>query len=42
MFGKVTNLLNKIFNEVMEKEHARVLDIGFGTGVLTAKLYENR
>ncbi|WP_226641370.1 class I SAM-dependent methyltransferase [Mesobacillus subterraneus] len=34
-------ILNTIFNDVMEKENARVLDIGFGTGVLTSKLYEN-
>ncbi|UYZ23801.1 hypothetical protein [Mesobacillus jeotgali] len=41
-FAGYRAILNKIFNEVMEKENARVLDIGFGTGVLTAKLYENR
>ncbi|MBO4367153.1 MAG: class I SAM-dependent methyltransferase, partial [Clostridia bacterium] len=28
------------FRIVMEKEHADVLDIGFGTGTLTKKLYE--
>lgn len=40
-FAGYRAILNMIFNEVMEKENARVLDIGFGTGVLTAKLYEN-
>ncbi|RSD28795.1 class I SAM-dependent methyltransferase [Mesobacillus subterraneus] len=34
-------ILNTIFNKVMERDAARVLDIGFGTGVLTSKLYEN-
>ena len=40
-FAGYRAILNTIFNEVMEKKNARVLDIGFGTGVLTAKLYEN-
>lgn len=40
-FAGYKNILNSIFNEVMQNEHARVLDIGFGTGVLTSKLYEN-
>ncbi len=40
-FAGYKNILNTIFNEVMQNEHARVLDIGFGTGVLTSKLYEN-
>src|SRR5690625_4185725 len=34
-------ILNTIFNEVMQKEASNVLDIGFGTGVLASKLYEN-
>jgi putative AdoMet-dependent methyltransferase len=34
-------ILGTIFNEVMQNQHSRVLDIGFGTGVLTTKLYEN-
>ncbi|MDQ0427272.1 putative AdoMet-dependent methyltransferase [Planomicrobium stackebrandtii] len=40
-FAGYKDILNMIFNEVMEKEQSRVLDIGFGTGVLTNKLYEN-
>ncbi|MBT2636909.1 class I SAM-dependent methyltransferase [Bacillus sp. ISL-39] len=40
-FAGYRTILNTIFNEVMEKENARVLDIGFGTGVLTSKLYES-
>ncbi len=33
-------LLNEIYNIVLQKEKATVLDLGFGTAVLTAKLYE--
>jgi putative AdoMet-dependent methyltransferase len=40
-FAGYKKILNTIFNEVMQKEHSRVLDIGFGTGILTSKLYEN-
>ncbi|WP_102262377.1 class I SAM-dependent methyltransferase [Mesobacillus jeotgali] len=40
-FAGYREILNTIFNEVMEMENSRVLDIGFGTGVLTARLYEN-
>lgn len=40
-FAGYRAILNTIFNEVMESEDSRVLDIGFGTGVLTARLYEN-
>lgn len=40
-FAGYRAILNTIFNDVMEKENAGVLDIGFGTGVLTSKLYEN-
>ena len=40
-FAGYRAILNTIFNEVMEKENTKVLDIGFGTGVLTSKLYEN-
>jgi putative AdoMet-dependent methyltransferase len=39
-FAGYRAILNAIFNEVMESEGSRVLDIGFGTGVLTAMLYE--
>lgn len=34
-------VLDTIFNEVMQNEKSTVLDIGFGTGVLSTKLYEN-
>lgn len=40
-FAGYKKIMNTIFNEVMQKEQSRVLDIGFGTGVLTSKLYEN-
>ncbi|MBT2701062.1 class I SAM-dependent methyltransferase [Bacillus sp. ISL-40] len=40
-FAGYKQILNTIFNAVMEKKHSKVLDIGFGTGVLTSKLYEN-
>ncbi|KGR76750.1 class I SAM-dependent methyltransferase [Ureibacillus manganicus] len=40
-FAGYKAILNMIFNEVMQKDNANVLDIGVGTGVLTAKLYEN-
>ena len=40
-FAGYKEILNTIFNEVMQKEQSMVLDIGFGTGVLTHKLYEN-
>lgn len=39
-FAGYKDILNKIYNVVMAKEHSNVLDIGFGTGVLTTKLYE--
>ncbi|WP_026690439.1 class I SAM-dependent methyltransferase [Alteribacter aurantiacus] len=32
--------INGIYSEVMKQEKADVLDIGFGTGVLTTSLYE--
>lgn len=40
-FAGYKEILNSIFNEVMKKENSSVLDIGFGTGVLTSKLYEH-
>lgn len=40
-FAGYKQILSAIFNEVMQEKQARVLDIGFGTGVLTNKLYEN-
>ncbi len=40
-FAGYKEILNTIFNEVMQKDNSDVLDIGFGTAVLTNKLYEN-
>ncbi|WP_245680567.1 class I SAM-dependent DNA methyltransferase [Bacillus marinisedimentorum] len=40
-FAGYKQILNTIFNAVMQKKRSNVLDIGFGTGVLTNKLYEN-
>ncbi|MBY0122005.1 class I SAM-dependent methyltransferase [Bacillus sp. S/N-304-OC-R1] len=40
-FAGYMEILNTIFNEVMQIKNSNVLDIGFGTGVLTSKLYEN-
>ena len=40
-FAGYKAVLGTIFQTVMEKPHAVVLDLGFGTGTLTAKLYEN-
>lgn len=35
-------ILNEIYNRVLSSPGKRVLDIGFGTGTLTSKLYEQR
>lgn len=40
-FAGYKKILNVIFNEAMQKENSKILDIGFGTGVLTSKLYAN-
>lgn len=40
-FAGYKEILNTIFNEVMQKENSEVLDIGFGTGILASKLYTN-
>jgi putative AdoMet-dependent methyltransferase len=40
-FAGYKKVLNTIFNEVMQKKQSKVLDIGFGTAVLTSKLYDN-
>ena len=40
-FAGYKEILGSIFRTIMEKPGAAVLDIGFGTGTLTAKLYEN-
>ncbi len=40
-FAGYKKILGSIYAQIMEKPKAAVLDIGFGTGTLTAKLYEN-
>lgn len=40
-FAGYRAILNTIFIEVMGSEDSRILDIGFGTGVLSSRLYEN-
>ena len=40
-FAGYREILGRIFKTIMEKPKAVVLDIGFGTGTLTTKLYEN-
>ena len=39
-FAGYKKVLNAIYQTVLEREAPTVLDIGFGTGTLTAKLYE--
>lgn len=39
-FAGYKKVLNEIYNGVLSASQKTVLDIGFGTGVLTAKLYE--
>lgn len=39
-FAGYREVLGRIFETVLKKRNAAVLDIGFGTGTLTAKLYE--
>ena len=40
-FAGYREVLGIIYRTVTEKPNASVLDIGFGTGTLTAKLYEH-
>lgn len=40
-FAGYRAVLNAVYKAVMEKPGARILDVGFGTGVLTSRLYEN-
>ncbi|MCI7092197.1 MAG: class I SAM-dependent methyltransferase [Lachnospiraceae bacterium] len=40
-FAGYKDVLGRIFQVIMKKKNAVVLDIGFGTGTLTSKLYEN-
>ena len=39
-FAGYRNLLNEIYNRVLSHVYVYLLDIGFGTGTLTTKLYE--
>ncbi len=39
-FAGYKKLLNEIYNCVLSQTGRKILDIGFGTGTLTAKLYE--
>ncbi|GGF18808.1 hypothetical protein GCM10010954_17020 [Halobacillus andaensis] len=40
-FAGYKQILTVIYNEVMQQNQSTILDIGFGTGVLAAKLYEH-
>ena len=40
-FAGYKEILGSIYKTITEKNNPAVLDIGFGTGTLTAKLYEN-
>lgn len=40
-FAGYKNILGSIYSTIMAKPNAVVLDIGFGTGTLARKLYEN-
>lgn len=39
-FAGYKEILNQIFKEVLSIEAKKVLDVGFGTGTLTSRLYE--
>ena len=40
-FAGYKKILGRIYEIIMHKPNASVLDVGFGTGTLTTKLYEN-
>lgn len=40
-FAGYKAVLDRIYNIIMEKPNAAVLDLGFGTGTLAARLYQN-
>lgn len=39
-FAGYKKILNAIYNYVLKSSSKNILDIGFGTGTLTTKLYE--
>lgn len=41
-FAGYKTILNNIYNEIMQHNHAALLDIGIGTGVLSSKLYDHQ
>lgn len=40
-FAGYKDVLNTIYNIIHKREKAKILDIGFGTGILTKKLYDD-
>ena len=40
-FDGYYDVLNYVYNSVINKESKKILDVGFGTGLLTSKLYED-
>ena len=40
-FAGYKKILGRIYESIMQKPKASVLDVGFGTATLTTKLYEN-
>lgn len=40
-FAGYKSVLNRIYSEIHKKINGKILDIGFGTGVLTQKLYHD-
>jgi len=39
-FAGYKEILNSIFNIVMQKPNSRILDVGIGTGVISKRLYD--
>ncbi len=39
-FAGYKQILNEIYNRVLARKGNKILDIGFGTGILASKLYE--